>query len=83
MESLKTMGEKGITLFSMNQIPRITRCQSMDALSSQATASGYKAAIRGASLHSRFFPMLMTAAGTLPPAKVLVRGSGSGRTPRR
>ena len=76
MESLKTMGEKGITLFSMNQIPRITRCQSMDALSSQATASGYKAAIRGASLHSRFFPMLMTAAGTLPPAKVLVLGAG-------
>jgi NAD(P) transhydrogenase subunit alpha len=70
------LADQNITLFSMNRIPRFTRAQSMDALSSQATVSGYKAALLGAQLHSRFFPMLMTAAGTIPPAKVLVLGAG-------
>jgi len=60
----------------MESIPRITRAQSMDALSSQATVGGYKAALLAAEQLPRFFPMLMTAAGTVPPAKVLVIGAG-------
>jgi NAD(P) transhydrogenase subunit alpha len=60
----------------MESIPRITRAQSMDALSSQATVAGYKAALLAAEHLPRFFPMLMTAAGTVPPAKVLVIGAG-------
>src|SRR5690606_41422266 len=56
--------------------PRITRAQSMDALSSQATVAGYKAALIGATSLGRFFPMLMTAAGTIAPARVLVLGAG-------
>jgi NAD(P) transhydrogenase subunit alpha len=60
----------------MESIPRISRAQSMDALSSQATVSGYKGALLGAEHLPRFFPMLMTAAGTVPPAKVLVIGAG-------
>ena len=60
----------------MELVPRITRAQRMDALSSQATVAGYKAALLGASATSRFFPMLMTAAGTVPPGKVLVIGAG-------
>jgi NAD(P) transhydrogenase subunit alpha len=60
----------------MESIPRITRAQSMDALSSQATVSGYKAALLAAERLPRFFPMLMTAAGTVAPSKVLVLGAG-------
>ena len=60
----------------MESIPRTTRAQSMDALSSQATVGGYKAALLAAEHLPRFFPMLMTAAGTVPPAKVLVIGAG-------
>ena len=60
----------------MESIPRITRAQSMDALSSQATVGGYRAALLAAERLPRFFPMLMTAAGTVPPAKVLVIGAG-------
>ena len=60
----------------MEAIPRISRAQSMDALSSQANVAGYKAALLGAEELGRFFPMLMTAAGTIPPAKVLVLGAG-------
>ena len=60
----------------MESIPRITRAQPMDALSSQATVSGYKAALLAADRLPRFFPMLMTAAGTVAPAKVLVLGAG-------
>src|SRR5438552_19077259 len=60
----------------MESIPRITRAQSMDALSSQATVSGYKAVLLAAERLPRFFPMLMTAAGTVAPAKVLVLGAG-------
>ena len=66
----------GLTAFSLDAIPRITRSQSMDALSSQATVSGYKAVLIAAGHVPRFFPMLMTAAGTIPPAKVLVLGAG-------
>src|SRR5438552_18203682 len=60
----------------MESIPRITRAQPMDALSSQATVSGYKAVLLAAERLPKFFPMLMTAAGTVPPAKVLVLGAG-------
>ena len=65
-----------ITALSMDAIPRITRAQSMDALSSQANIGGYKAVIIAAEMLPRFFPMLTTAAGTIPPAKVLVLGAG-------
>jgi NAD(P) transhydrogenase subunit alpha len=67
---------QGITTFSMELIPRITRAQSMDALSSMATVAGYKAVIIGAAQIPRMFPLLMTAAGTVPPARVLVLGAG-------
>jgi NAD(P) transhydrogenase subunit alpha len=66
----------GVTAFALESVPRITRAQSMDALSSQATVGGYKAALLAAEHLPRFFPMLMTAAGTVPPAKVLVIGAG-------
>jgi NAD(P) transhydrogenase subunit alpha len=66
----------GVTAFSMELIPRITRAQSMDALSSMATVAGYKAVIIGAEQIPRMFPLLMTAAGTVPPARVLVLGAG-------
>jgi NAD(P) transhydrogenase subunit alpha len=66
----------GVTAFSLDAVPRITRSQSMDALSSQATVSGYKSVLIAAELLPRFFPMLMTAAGTVPPAKVFVLGAG-------
>jgi NAD(P) transhydrogenase subunit alpha len=64
------------TAFAMEAIPRISRAQSMDALSSQSNVAGYKAALLGAENMGRFYPMLMTAAGTIPPAKVLVLGVG-------
>jgi NAD(P) transhydrogenase subunit alpha len=64
------------TAFAMEAIPRISRAQSMDALSSQSNVAGYKAALLGAENMGRFYPMLMTAAGTIPPAKVLVLGAG-------
>jgi NAD(P) transhydrogenase subunit alpha len=66
----------GLTTFSVELIPRITRAQSMDALSSMATVAGYKAVIIGAERIPRMFPLLMTAAGTVPPARVLVLGAG-------
>jgi len=66
----------GATAFAMEAIPRISRAQSMDALSSQATVSGYRAVLTAATEQGRFFPMLMTAAGTIPPAQVLVLGAG-------
>jgi NAD(P) transhydrogenase subunit alpha len=66
----------GVTAFALESVPRITRAQSMDALSSQATVGGYKAALLAAEHLPRFFPMLMTAAGTVPPARVLVIGAG-------
>ncbi|MBA3830234.1 MAG: Re/Si-specific NAD(P)(+) transhydrogenase subunit alpha [Taibaiella sp.] len=66
----------GITVFSMDTIPRTTRAQSMDVLSSQANIAGYKAVLLGAMQYSRYFPMFMTAAGSIPPAKVLILGAG-------
>src|SRR6266516_4611892 len=66
----------GVQALAMESIPRISRAQSMDALSSQANVGGYKAAPLGAEHSTRFYPMLMTAAGTIPPAKVLVLGAG-------
>ncbi|MEX2591970.1 MAG: Re/Si-specific NAD(P)(+) transhydrogenase subunit alpha [Anditalea sp.] len=75
-ELMEQMASQGITLFSMDSIPRITRAQSMDVLSSMSTVSGYKAVLLAAAELPRFFPMLMTAAGTVPPAKVLVIGAG-------
>lgn len=68
--------DRGITTFSMELVPRITRAQSMDALSSMATVTGYKAVLIGAAHIPRMFPLLMTAAGTVPPARVLVLGAG-------
>jgi H+-translocating NAD(P) transhydrogenase subunit alpha len=70
------LAERGVHAFAMESIPRITRAQPMDALSSQATVSGYKAVLIAADRLPRFFPMLMTAAGTVAPAKVLVIGAG-------
>lgn len=75
-ELVAALRAKNITSFAMEQIPRISRAQSMDVLSSQAVVAGYKAAIMGADLSSRFFPMLTTAAGTIRPSKVMVIGAG-------
>jgi NAD(P) transhydrogenase subunit alpha len=77
-ESVRALAEAGVTSFAMEAIPRITRAQSMDALSSQATVGGYRAALIAAQQLPRFFPMLTTAAGTVRPAKVLVLGAGVG-----
>jgi H+-translocating NAD(P) transhydrogenase subunit alpha len=73
---IRAIAASGATSFAMEAIPRISRAQSMDALSSQATVSGYRAVLIAASEQGRFFPMLMTAAGTIPPAQVLVLGAG-------
>src|SRR6266699_4148225 len=73
---VEALAAAGVTAFALESVPRITRAQAMDALSSQATVGGYKAALLAAEHLPRFFPMLMTAAGTVPPAKVLVIGAG-------
>src|SRR3954454_12361666 len=75
-DGLQALAATGATAFAMEAIPRISRAQAMDALSSQSNVSGYKAALLGADHLTRFYPMLMTAAGTIPPAKVLVLGGG-------
>jgi NAD(P) transhydrogenase subunit alpha len=75
-ETTRALAEAGVTSFAMESIPRITRAQSMDALSSQANVAGYLAAILAARECGRFFPMMTTAAGTVAPAKVLVLGAG-------
>ena len=67
---------KGITTFSLDMLPRTTRAQSMDVLSSQANIAGYKAVLTAANLYGRYFPMFMTAAGSIAPAKVLILGAG-------
>ncbi len=72
----QTLAERGVTVFSMDAIPRISRAQSMDVLSSMSTIAGYRAVAIGAERLGKFFPLLMTAAGTIPPAKVLVLGAG-------
>jgi H+-translocating NAD(P) transhydrogenase subunit alpha len=76
VEGIERLAKRGVIAFAMESIPRITRAQSMDALSSQSTVGGYKAVLLAAERLPRFFPMLMTAAGTVPPAKVLVLGAG-------
>src|SRR5580693_7880624 len=70
------LAARGVTSFSMELIPRISRAQGMDALSSQSTVAGYKAVLFAADTLPKFFPMLMTAAGTIPPARTLVLGAG-------
>ena len=75
-ETAKALAQAGVTSFAMEAIPRITRAQAMDALSSQATVGGYRAALILAEELGRFLPMLTTAAGTIKPAKVLVLGAG-------
>ena len=75
-EQIKALASTGIALFGMELIPRITRAQSMDVLSSQATIAGYKAVLLAAESLPRMFPMLMTAAGTVTAAKVLIIGAG-------
>src|SRR5271163_2260954 len=75
-ETTQALARAGATAFAMEAIPRISRAQSMDALSSQSNVAGYKAALLGADVMGRFYPMLMTAAGTIPPAKVPVLGVG-------
>ena len=76
VDALRILSKREVTVFSFDLLPRISRAQSMDALSSQATVAGYRAALTAANHLGRFFPMLMTAAGTVPPAKVLVMGAG-------
>jgi NAD(P) transhydrogenase subunit alpha len=75
-EGVERLAAAGVHGLALESVPRITRAQPMDALSSQATVAGYKAALVAADRLPRFFPMLMTAAGTIPPAKVLVLGAG-------
>ena len=75
-DSIEAAVKAGVTAFSLELVPRISRAQSMDALTSQALCAGYRAALIGAELSPRFFPMLMTAAGTVTPAQVLVLGAG-------
>ncbi|HEY5428452.1 MAG TPA: Re/Si-specific NAD(P)(+) transhydrogenase subunit alpha [Solirubrobacteraceae bacterium] len=76
VEGVSAIAATGVTSFAMEAIPRISRAQSMDALSSQANISGYRSALIGAQELGRFYPMLMTAAGTIRPATVLVLGAG-------
>ena len=73
---VKALAKQGVTSFSLELVPRISRAQSMDALSSQASAAGYKAVLMAAGRLGKFFPMMMTAAGTIPPARVLIMGAG-------
>ena len=73
---MKELAEKGLTVFSMDMLPRTTRAQTMDILSSQANIAGYKAVLMAANLFPKYFPMFMTAAGSIPPAKLLILGAG-------
>ena len=75
-EGIERLEKRGVVGFAMESVPRITRAQSMDALSSQATVAGYKAVLIAADRVPRLFPMLMTAAGTIAPARVLIMGAG-------
>jgi NAD(P) transhydrogenase subunit alpha len=75
-EGIGKLRERGVAAFAMESIPRITRAQSMDALSSQATVAGYKAVVLAADRVPRLFPMLMTAAGTIAPVRALIIGAG-------
>jgi NAD(P) transhydrogenase subunit alpha len=73
---VKDWSEKGFSVFSIDMLPRTTRAQSMDVLSSQANIAGYKAVLLAANLYPKYFPMFMTAAGSIPPAKILILGAG-------
>ncbi|NDI08446.1 MAG: Re/Si-specific NAD(P)(+) transhydrogenase subunit alpha [Actinobacteria bacterium] len=76
VDSIDAAAGAGVTAFSLELVPRISRAQSMDALTSQALCAGYRAVLVGAEMSPRFFPLLMTAAGTVTPAQVLVLGAG-------
>lgn len=76
LEAIQKLAERKITAFSMEKIPRVSRAQSMDVLSSQASVAGYKAVLLAANELTKFFPMLTTAAGTILPAKVFIIGAG-------
>jgi NAD(P) transhydrogenase subunit alpha len=76
VDSIEAASSAGVTAFSLELVPRISRAQSMDALTSQALCAGYRAVLVGAEMSPRFFPLLMTAAGTVTPAQVLVLGAG-------
>ena len=75
-ELVRALAERGVSALAMELVPRISRAQSMDALSSQASIAGYKAVLLAAHRLPRYFPLLMTAAGTVPPARVVVMGAG-------
>lgn len=75
-QMMQEWAAKGYVVFSMDNIPRTTRAQAMDVLSSQANIAGYKAVLKAATEYCRYFPMFMTAAGSIPPAKVLILGAG-------
>lgn len=75
-DSARAYAERGIEALALELLPRISRCQSMDALSSQASLAGYRAVIEAAWVFARAFPMMMTAAGTIPPTRCLVMGAG-------
>ena len=74
--NMSILASAGVTAIAMELVPRIARAQRMDALSSQASISGYKAALLAANALGKYLPMMMTAAGTIPPAKILVLGAG-------
>lgn len=76
LPTVQALAKAGVTSFALELVPRISRAQSMDALSSQALVGGYRAVLEAAQRYPRFFPLYMTAAGTIPPAKVLVLGAG-------
>jgi NAD(P) transhydrogenase subunit alpha len=76
VDAVRTLAARGVTSVAFELLPRVTRAQPMDALSSQASVAGYKAALVAAHRLGRYFPLLMTAAGTLPPARVVVAGGG-------
>ena len=75
-QDVQQLAGRGVTAFSLDLLPRITRAQSMDVLSAMSTVAGYKAVLLAAAAQGRFFPMLVTAAGTMPPAKTLILGAG-------
>jgi H+-translocating NAD(P) transhydrogenase subunit alpha len=74
--NMRSFAQMGVTVFSLDMLPRTTRAQSMDVLSSQANIAGYKAVLHASNIYSRYFPMFMTAAGSIAPAKVLILGAG-------
>jgi len=76
LDLVRKLADRNVTSFSMEAVPRVTRAQSMDALSSMSTIAGYKAVLLAASTHAKLFPMMVTAAGTLAPARTLILGAG-------